>query len=103
MFFKIGVLKNIANFTGKRLCWSLFLINLQALRLYLRETPAQVLSSEICGIFKITQVAASESLRNVFAEQMFTLQLSNIVPTAILKKKCLPLIAKRSAGNGFGN
>ena len=26
MFFKIGVLKNFANFTGKNLCWSLFLI-----------------------------------------------------------------------------
>ena len=25
MFFKIGVLKNLANFTGKQLCWSLFL------------------------------------------------------------------------------
>ena len=26
MFFKIEVLKNFANFTGKHLCWSLFLI-----------------------------------------------------------------------------
>ena len=26
IFFKIGVPKNFANFTGKRLCWSLFLI-----------------------------------------------------------------------------
>ena len=32
MFFKIEVLKNFANFTGKHLCWSLFLIKLQALR-----------------------------------------------------------------------
>ena len=30
MFFKIGVLKNFAIFTGKHLCWSLFLIQLQA-------------------------------------------------------------------------
>ena len=30
MFFKIGVLKNFANFTVKHLCWSLFLIKLQA-------------------------------------------------------------------------
>ena len=29
MFFKLGVLKNFANFTGKHLCWSLFLIKLQ--------------------------------------------------------------------------
>ena len=26
MFFEIGVLKNFANFTGKHLCWSFFLI-----------------------------------------------------------------------------
>ena len=32
MFFKIDVLKNFANFTGKHLCWSLFLIQLQAWR-----------------------------------------------------------------------
>ena len=30
MFFEIGVLKNFAIFRGKRLCWSLFLIKLQA-------------------------------------------------------------------------
>ena len=30
MFFKMGILKNLANFTGKHLCWSLFLIKLQA-------------------------------------------------------------------------
>ena len=29
-FFKIGVLKNFTNFTGKHLCWNLFLIKLQA-------------------------------------------------------------------------
>ena len=29
MFFKIGVSKNFANFTGKQLCWNLFLIKLQ--------------------------------------------------------------------------
>ena len=30
MFFNIGVMKNVAKFTGKHLCWSLFLIKLQA-------------------------------------------------------------------------
>ena len=38
-------------------------------------------------------MVASETLKNDFAEQMFTLQLSNILPRTILKKKCL--IAKR--------
>ena len=32
MFFKIGVLKNFAIFAGKHLCWSYFLIKLQAWR-----------------------------------------------------------------------
>ena len=36
------------------------------------ETPAQVFSTEIYEIFKNTQVVASESLRNDFAEQIFT-------------------------------
>ena len=30
MFFKIGVLKNLGNFIEKHLCWSLFLVKLQA-------------------------------------------------------------------------
>ena len=32
MLFKIGVSRNFAKFTGKRLCWSLFLIKLQVRR-----------------------------------------------------------------------
>ena len=32
IFFKIGVLKNLAIFTGKYLCWSLFSIKLQTWR-----------------------------------------------------------------------
>ena len=32
IFFKKGVERNLAIFTGKQLCWSLFLIKLQALR-----------------------------------------------------------------------
>ena len=37
MFFKISVLKSFANFTGKHLCWSLFLIKLQALDPHVTE------------------------------------------------------------------
>ena len=32
IFFKIGVLKKFANFTGKQLCWRLFLVKLQGWR-----------------------------------------------------------------------
>ena len=67
MFYKKSVLKNFANFTGKHLCWSLFLINLQDLdlQLYWKETLTQVFSSEISEIFKYTYF--KEHLRvNVF-------------------------------------
>ena len=36
MFFKIGVLKSFANFTGKHLCWSLFLKKLAG-QLYFKK------------------------------------------------------------------
>ena len=35
MTFIIGVLTDFANFTGKQLCWSLFLIKMQASALQL--------------------------------------------------------------------
>ena len=53
MFFKIGVLKNFAIFSGKHLCWSPFLINKpEGLQRYQKETPTQVCSCEYCEIFK---------------------------------------------------
>ena len=50
------VFKNFAIFTGKHLCWSLFLIKLQTsgLQLYQKEIPTQVFSCEICELFKNT-------------------------------------------------
>ena len=53
IFFKVGVLKNFSNFTGKHQCQSFSLIRLQTwgLQLY-QETPTQVFSCKICKIFK---------------------------------------------------
>ena len=45
LFFKIGVLKYFAIFTGKKLCWNLLLIN---------KTPTQMFSCEYYEIFKST-------------------------------------------------
>ena len=47
MFFKIGVLKNFANFSLKYLCWSLFLIKL-------KRDSNEIVFCEICKIFKST-------------------------------------------------
>ena len=47
MFFKTGIL-NFVKFTGKKLCWSLFLIKLQAFRaatLLKRDSNTDVLHS----------------------------------------------------------
>ena len=53
IFFKTVFLKSSANFSGKQLCWSLFLKNLQAESLQLhRKTPTQVFSCEVCKTFK---------------------------------------------------
>ena len=43
MLFKLGALKNVANFTGKHLCWSLFLIKLQTLKAW---RPATLLKRD---------------------------------------------------------
>ena len=53
--------------------------------IYRKETPTQVFSCEICEIFKNTRVGARDRLRNVFAQQIFTLQLNNMVPRANFK------------------
>ena len=42
-------------------------------------------------------MAASKSLRNDFAEQMFTLQLSNILPRAILNNNFAFLLSRKDA------
>ena len=56
IFIKVGVLKNVAIFTGKHLCWNLFLIKMQAWRSLLvkKKTPTQVFPFEYCKIFKTT-------------------------------------------------
>ena len=64
MFYKKAILKNFANFTGKHLYWSLFLIKLQAFDLRLqKETPTQVCSCEYCDNFK--NIYLEERLRAV--------------------------------------
>ena len=86
MFFKIGVLQNLANFTNKILypvLESLFnnVAGLKRSETFIKETPAQVFSHEIDEIFKntfyyrTTLVAASE-IKKVFNFQSFLLWLA---------------------------
>ena len=68
MFWKKGVLRNFAKFTGKQLRQSLFW--LQACNFIKKEALAQVFSFEFCKIFKNTSsymtppVAASGHIGN---------------------------------------
>ena len=50
MFFKIGILKNFANFTGKHLCCSLLLTKF--FTNFIKNTATHVLFCEICKNFK---------------------------------------------------
>ena len=51
LFIEKAFLKNFAMFTGKHLCWSLLLIDLQ---LSFKGTPTQVFFCEYYKIFKNT-------------------------------------------------
>ena len=61
--FKIDLLKNFANFKGKRLCWSYFLIKLQARRL---AGPAELLKTlwHRCFPVKFTNFLRTPFLQN---------------------------------------
>ena len=53
MFFKVGVLKSYAIFTGNHLRWSHFCIKFQSFRpATLKVTPTKVLFGEYCKFFK---------------------------------------------------
>ena len=74
---KIGVLKYFANFTGKHLCWSLFLTESSGLQLFKKVSPAQVFSFGICENFKNTYfeenlwTTASETCSNFTRAALF--------------------------------
>ena len=65
MFFKIDVPENFANFTRKLLCWSLFLIKLQALACnFIKKSLQHSVSYEHSEIFNNTSF--TEQLRQLF-------------------------------------
>ena len=51
VFYKKDVIKNVLNFAGKQLCWSLFLTTLQA---WSPKNPPQLFSYKIFEISKNT-------------------------------------------------
>ena len=77
VFFKKGVLRNFAKFTGKLLCQSLFFNKVAGVS-FLIKTLAEVFSFEFCEISKSTysqrapQVAASIKKLHVYIFERFT-------------------------------
>ena len=78
MFFKIGVLKNFANFARKHLCWSFFLIKLQALfnkvsceisqifkNIFFNKTPLVAASGRVCEETSLVKILQSSHF-NIF-------------------------------------
>ena len=92
MFFKIGVLKTFAIFSGKHLFWSLFLINagLKDCNFIKKETLAQVYSCKFCEISK-----------NIF----FTEQLRTTASVYVILQAKLLILLKidQSINNHFDN
>ena len=79
-------LKNFSIFIEKPLCWTLFLIKLQAseLQLYQKETPTQVFSCEYCKNFKNIyfeehlQMTAASSYTNWLISHTYIWACSNL-------------------------
>ena len=61
MFFKIGVLKNFAIFTGKHMCKSLFLIKLKACN-FIKKRLQQVFCRTFLNLFLRTPILKSISI-----------------------------------------
>ena len=78
VFYKKGVLRKFAKFTGKHLCQKLFFNKVAGLRPIKKETLAQVFSCEFCKIsnntfsYRISLVAASvTSYPIIFGQRSF--------------------------------
>ena len=69
VFFKRGVLKNFANIRGKHLCWSLFLIKLQAFRLLRVAELPNYLKNIWDKVFKsgLSKFCGRQSLKNLLS------------------------------------
>ena len=84
VFFKLGVLQNFANFTGKYLCWNYFLINLQVFK------PKKVFSYKICEIFK--NVFLTEHLRWLLLNNGNKIMLNALSADDEIYRKLLPVV-----------
>ena len=96
---KWGVLKNFGNFTGKHLCWNLFLIELHVLdlQLYWKGTPPQMSFCEITEIFKNTYF--DEHLRTTASSvSIFLFNIINIITSNCFSRQAYQSSSSRKIG-----
>ena len=109
VFCKKSVLKNFANFIGKYLCWSLFLIKLQTFMTatLLKRDSYTAVSFEICGIFKNTcfeehlRTAASVSRGQLLRKT--SQNLPNRVHFLVIGSLAVYLLHQKTYSNKSGN
>ena len=94
MFFKIVVLEHFSIFTGKRLCWSLFLLKLRDFRSeeHLRWLPQYVvLQTYICHIFRMIKFSTfhCSEKKTVFPAIVITIKHFKLIflKNCLIKKK----------------
>ena len=95
MFFKIGVLKDFALLTGKKLCWSLFLTNFQVWRpatLLKRDSSISIFSF----FYMIPPVVAS--VRSSHPEMYWKRGILKNLAKFTGKKLCWSLFFNKGAG-----
>ena len=95
VFCKESVLKNFAIFTLEHLCWSRFLIKLQALKacnFIKKKTPTQLLSCDYCKFFKSTyfeehlQTIASEFIL-LNQKESRLVKITNLIETQQIQRR----------------
>ena len=74
MFFKIGALQRFALFTGKHLCWNLFLIKLQTFNTYFERTPL-VTASRSCKVQIKRKISCMISIQ-IFSRDLKTFEVT---------------------------
>ena len=103
MFLRIGVLKNFANFTGKHLRWSLFLIKLQSCSFIKKRLQRKCFPVKFAKLLRTPSVVASESWRwcaNYLLKPLIhrknSLSRSDLPKPQVVggcKTTCLPIMA----------
>ena len=87
MFFKISVLKNFGNFTGKHLCWSLFLIKQQVYGQTLKQFVGNSKTPPVAAsVLKLNTMSNTRDIVKKFQKRKEQL-IESFISSAVSKRK----------------